>query len=121
MLSFPSAYQILLTQYSLDCCLQATIMVHLTAMLVVYTLFQAISAKLPQVSGAGLLLLSRAVLQTAYVKLMDVWLLFGLILPFVAFILTVLEEVFKQREEDNREQLSNTDNKTQVKTLFQCS
>ena len=94
-------------------------MVHLTAMLVVYTLFQAISAKLPQVSGAGLLLLSRAVLQTAYVKLMDVWLLFGLILPFVAFILTVLEEVFKQREEDNREQLSNTDNKTQV--LTQCS
>jgi len=63
---------------------EATIMVHLTAMLVVYTLFQAISVSLPK---------------TAYIKLMDVWLLFGLVLPFVSFILTLIEEMIKNKHE----------------------
>ena len=60
---------------------EANIMVHLTAMLVMYTLFQATSISLPQ---------------TAYVKLIDVWLLYGLTLPFLGFILTCLEEIYKE-------------------------
>ena len=37
-------------------------------------------------------------LQTSYIKLMDVWLLFGLVLPFVAFLLTIMEELLKNPE-----------------------
>ena len=54
---------------------EATIMVALTSMLVMYTLYQSISATLPQ---------------TAYIKMIDVWLLAGLILPFIVFIILVL-------------------------------
>merc|ERR1712142_793799 len=57
-------------------------------MLVVYTLFQAISVSLPQ---------------TAYIKHVDVWLLFGLVLPFVSFILTLIEEIVKN--DDNTTKL----------------
>ena len=60
---------------------EANIMVHLTAMLVMYTLFQATSISLPQ---------------TAYVKLIDIWLLYGLTLPFLGFILSCLEEIYKE-------------------------
>ena len=49
---------------------EATIMVALTAMLVMYTLFQSISASMPS---------------TAYLKLLDIWLIFGLVMPFVVF------------------------------------
>jgi len=68
---------------------EANIMVHLTTMLVMYTLFQAISISLPQ---------------TAYLKLLDVWLFFGLILPFIGFCLEVCEELIVSREEDNAEE-----------------
>ena len=54
---------------------EATIMVALTSMLVMYTLYQSISATLPQ---------------TAYIKMIDAWLLAGLILPFIVFIILVL-------------------------------
>ena len=60
---------------------EANIMVHLTAMLVMYTLFQATSISLPQ---------------TAYVKLIDIWLLYGLTLPFLGFILSCLEEIYRE-------------------------
>ena len=49
----------------------------ITSMLVMYTLNQSVSSKLPA---------------TAYVKLIDVWLLFGLLLPFVILILLILME-----------------------------
>jgi len=52
-----------------------TIMVSLTAMLVMYTLYQSISGTLPQ---------------TAYLKMIDVWLLFGLLMPFVVFLFEVI-------------------------------
>ena len=55
---------------------ETSIMVSLTAMLVLYTLFQGISASIPS---------------TAYLKLIDVWLIFSLVLPFGVFLIqTVL-------------------------------
>ena len=32
--------------------------------------------------------------------MMDVWLLFGLVLPFLGFILTIVEEIIEDLEED---------------------
>ena len=54
-----------------------SIPVAITAMLVMYTLNQSISSKLPP---------------TAYVKFIDIWLLFGLSLPFFIIIIIVLIE-----------------------------
>lgn len=53
---------------------EATIMVALTAMLVMYTLFQSISEDTPN---------------TAYLKFLDYWLIVALITPFVVFMLEV--------------------------------
>ena len=36
--------------------------------------------------------------KTTYIKLMDVWMLFGLVLPFIAFLLTIIEEILKSKE-----------------------
>ena len=49
----------------------------ITSMLVMYTLNQSVSSKLPT---------------TAYMKLIDVWLLFGLLLPFIIILLLILME-----------------------------
>ena len=54
---------------------EATIMVHLTTMLVMYTLYQGVSASMPK---------------TAYLKFIDIWLLFGLIIPFLTFVVETL-------------------------------
>ena len=59
---------------------QYNLMIQITTMLVMYTLFQAISITLPQ---------------TTYIKLLDIWLLFGLILPFVSFVLNIIEQIRK--------------------------
>ena len=40
-------------------------------------------------------------LQTAYAKLLDIWLFFGLLLPFVAFVLEVLDELFTKQDISN--------------------
>ena len=47
-------------------------------MLVMYTLYQSIASALPQ---------------TAYLKMIDVWLLFGLMMPFVVFLFVVIWEL----------------------------
>ena len=52
---------------------EATIMVALTTMLVTYTLYQSISEYLPH---------------TSYMKMIDIWLFGGLILPF--FVIAIL-------------------------------
>ena len=62
---------------------EATIMVALTAMLVMYTLFQSIALSLPT---------------TAYLKLLDYWLIFGLIMPFFVFSALVINELILQRK-----------------------
>ena len=62
---------------------EATIMVALTAMLVLYTLFQSISSSMPP---------------TAYVKFLDIWLIFCLIMPFIIFTIEVSWELIKANE-----------------------
>ena len=54
---------------------EASIMVSLTSMLVMYSLYQRISSELPK---------------TAYIKMMDIWLQGGLFLPFAVFVLLVI-------------------------------
>ena len=58
------------------------VMVSLTTLLVMYTLFQSISDTLPK---------------TAYLKLIDMWLLFSLILPFIIFITHIVWELEKTK------------------------
>ena len=53
---------------------KTTAAISVTVMLVIYTLYQSVSNK---------------VTPTAYIKLIDVWLIFGLVLPFVVFFLLV--------------------------------
>ncbi len=57
---------------------EATIMVALTAMLVMYTLYQSVSNALPA---------------TSYIKLIDIWLLAGLILPFIVFLVLIIVDM----------------------------
>ena len=60
--------------------------VTITTMLVMYTLYMAVSNKLPP---------------TSYIKLIDIWLIFGLILPFTVFFLHVLIEHFPVSHQDS--------------------
>ena len=65
---------------------EATIMVALTDMLVMYTLYQSINTELPN---------------TAYLKLIDFWLLFCLLLPFIIFVVEVSWELMGYEVEKN--------------------
>lgn len=71
----------LVTLYIDESHFEATIMVSLTSMLVMYTLFQSITSSMPN---------------TAYLKLLDYWLMFGLIMPFIIFTAEVLLELANQ-------------------------
>ncbi len=63
---------------------EATIMVALTSMLVMYTLYQSVGSSLPQ---------------TSFLKLIDVWLLVGLVAPFfVIFVLIAMDTEDSQIE-----------------------
>ena len=59
---------------------EATIMVALTTMLVMYTLYQSVSTTLPQ---------------TSYLKMIDIWLLMGLILPFIVILILIAIDAWK--------------------------
>ena len=72
----------LITMYIDESHFEATIMVSLTSMLVMYTLFQSHTDSLPQ---------------TAYIKMIDVWFLHGLVIPFLVFILEVATEMAHAR------------------------
>ena len=61
---------------------QATISVTLTANLVMYTLYQNIQEKLPEDSK---------------LKLIDIWLLHGLLMPMVAFVILVINEFVNKK------------------------
>lgn len=63
---------------------ESNIMVALTGMLVMYTLYQSISLTLPP---------------TAYLKLLDIWLIFSLVMPFLIFMVEVCweMEMFQKR------------------------
>lgn len=62
---------------------KVTVMVSLTIMLVTYTLHQNVSNSLPK---------------TGTVKLIDTWLMVGLILPFVVFMILVLNEIIGEQK-----------------------
>ncbi len=62
---------------------EATIMVSLTSMLVMYTLYQSVSNSLPA---------------TSYLKMIDIWLLVGLLLPFVVFMFLIVVDNKQQQE-----------------------
>ena len=62
---------------------EATIMVALTTMLVIYTLHQSISATLPA---------------TAYLKMIDVWLFGGLIVPFIIIWILIILDYLVMKE-----------------------
>ena len=65
---------------------EAVVSVNLTVMLVLTTMFINVSNQLPQ---------------TSYIKMMDVWLIFNLIVPFVEVLLHTYKDML--REEENRE------------------
>ena len=64
---------------------EVLIMIALTSMLVTYTLYQSISAYLPQ---------------TSYMKMIDIWLFGGLIFPFVIITILVLMDSQITREKN---------------------
>ena len=69
---------------------EATIMVHLTTMLVMYTLYQGVSASMPK---------------TADLKFIDIWLLYGLVVPFVTFVVeTILRLLSTDIEEEEKDE-----------------
>ena len=76
----------IITLYIDESHFDSTIMVTLTSMLVMYTLFQSISDSMPP---------------TAYLKLLDVWFIFGLIMPFIIFIVEVAWELLQQKENND--------------------
>lgn len=61
---------------------ETTIMVSLTAMLVMYTLHQSILSTLPK---------------TSYMKMIDIWLLYGITIPFLVFMLEVTSQMLRHR------------------------
>ena len=73
----------------------AAIMVHLTTMLVMYTLYASISDNVPN---------------TAYLKSIDIWLLHGLILPFITFVIVVLAKLFNCYQTHSTNSIKTEDN-----------
>ena len=65
---------------------EATIMVHLTTMLVMYTLYQGVSDNMPK---------------TANLKFIDIWLLYGLIVPFVTFVIEAILRLLSTYDDEN--------------------
>ena len=61
-----------------------TIMISLTCMLVLYTLYQSIDKAMPV---------------TTYMKLLDYWLIFNLAMPFITFMTIVSWEYMRQDED----------------------
>ena len=82
---FPTTCLMIIVETTLfiaDSNFDTNVMVSLTTLLVMYTLFQSISDTLPK---------------TAYLKLIDKWLLFSLILPFIIFITHIVWELEKTK------------------------
>ena len=85
----------------------ATIMVALTTMLVIYTLHQSISSTLPA---------------TAYLKMIDIWLFGGLIFPFIIIGILIILDFLILREattviELQKENASKWNPKCFIKTM----
>ena len=68
---------------------EATIMVALTSMLVTYTLYQSISAHLPP---------------TSFMKMIDIWLIGGLLFPFFIIVILVIMDALIIKEKNRKRQ-----------------
>ena len=68
---------------------EATIMLAITAMLVMYTLYQSASSALPK---------------TAYLKMVDIWLIFGLVVPFIVFLILMALEIMRNDDPDKQDE-----------------
>ena len=68
---------------------EANIMVALTSMLVTYTLYQSISAHLPP---------------TSYMKMIDIWLIGGLLFPFCIIVILVILDTLIIKEKNQKRQ-----------------
>ena len=77
---------------------EATIMLAITSMLVMYTLYQSASSSLPK---------------TAYVKMIDTWLIFGLVVPFIIFLILTLIEMLND-DDDDQEQIDKKDDEKEL-------
>ena len=85
---------------------EVNIMIALTSMLVTYTLYQSISAYLPQ---------------TSYMKMIDIWLFGGLIFPFFIIAILVVMDSLIMREKDQVIELSNEGKGRLKSTIFMKS
>ena len=65
---------------------EATIMLAITSMLVMYTLYQSASSALPK---------------TAYIKMVDIWVIFGLVVPFITFLVLILIDMMNDNDQEN--------------------
>ena len=63
---------------------EAALMVNLTVMLVITTLFISVMEKLPS---------------TSYIRMVDIWLIFGQLIPFVEVVLLTFQEAYRNNEE----------------------
>ena len=85
---------------------EANIMIALTSMLVTYTLYQSISANLPQ---------------TSYMKMIDIWLFGGLIFPFFIISILVIMDSMIMKEKNQVNDLTDKGNKRLKSALFMKS
>ena len=73
---------------------EVTVMIHLTTMLVMYTLYQGLQSIMPK---------------TAYLKFIDIFLLYGLIVPFITFTVEVVSKLLGGKEASNENEKEEED------------
>ena len=82
---------------------EATVMVALTSMLVTYTLYQSISEYLPH---------------TSYLKMIDIWLIGGLLFPFFIITILVIMDSLIMKEKNQVADLKNEERIRLTSKLF---
>ena len=85
---------------------EVSIMIALTSMLVTYTLYQSISGYLPN---------------TSYMKMIDIWLIGGLIFPFFVIVILVIMDSLIMMEKDQVMAIRNEGKITLKSKLFMGS
>ena len=76
------------TNFFKDFFFEAVVTVNLTALLVLTTLFISVSSSLPL---------------TAYVKMVDIWLIFAQVIPWIEVLLHTLTDMMRTEGEEGRE------------------
>ena len=76
------------TNFFKDFFFEAVVTVNLTALLVLTTLFISVSSSLPL---------------TAYVKMVDIWLIFAQVIPWIEVLLHTLTDMMRSEGEEGRE------------------